>query len=162
FLVDTKGRVAWIGHPMSLNEKIVDEVLAAKFDIEKAAKDYVRQNKKEWEVREIRRDMQRAIREKNWEQATDKVAELEKLMPEQARASLDMTRLDILFGKQDFAAGYKLVERMCDSQKDNPMMQNALAWRILTDKAIEQRDLKLAEKLAERANEGTEGKNAAI
>jgi len=40
FLVDTKGVVAWIGHPMQLKEQVIEEVLAGKFDVRKAAADY--------------------------------------------------------------------------------------------------------------------------
>jgi len=36
FLVDTQGRIAWIGHPMQLNPKVIEDVLAGKFDPQKA------------------------------------------------------------------------------------------------------------------------------
>src|SRR5216117_138986 len=35
FLVDTKGLIAWIGHPMQMKEKVIEEVLAGKFDLQK-------------------------------------------------------------------------------------------------------------------------------
>ncbi|HEY5481297.1 MAG TPA: TlpA disulfide reductase family protein [Verrucomicrobiae bacterium] len=37
FLVDTKGVIAWIGHPMELKEQVIEEVLAGTFDVRKAA-----------------------------------------------------------------------------------------------------------------------------
>ena len=40
FLVDTKGVIAWIGHPMELEEKVIEEVLAGTFDVRKAAAAY--------------------------------------------------------------------------------------------------------------------------
>jgi len=40
FLVDTKGIVAWIGHPMSLKEEVIEAVLAGTYDINKAAVSY--------------------------------------------------------------------------------------------------------------------------
>ena len=40
FLVDTKGVVAWIGHPMELKEQVIEEVLAGTFDVRKAAEAY--------------------------------------------------------------------------------------------------------------------------
>ena len=40
FLVDTKGKIAWIGHPMQLKEQIIEDVLAGKFDAHKAAEAY--------------------------------------------------------------------------------------------------------------------------
>jgi hypothetical protein len=42
------------------------------------------------------------------------------------------------------------------------MFQNQLAWRILTDPSIEQRDLKLAAKIANRANDASDNKDPAI
>jgi thiol-disulfide isomerase/thioredoxin len=40
FLVDTKGVVAWIGHPMELKEQVIEDVLAGTYDITKAAAAY--------------------------------------------------------------------------------------------------------------------------
>jgi thiol-disulfide isomerase/thioredoxin len=40
FLVDTKGVIAWIGHPMELKEQVIEEVLAGTFDVRKAAAAY--------------------------------------------------------------------------------------------------------------------------
>src|SRR5439155_8942248 len=39
FLVDTKGMIAWIGHPMELKDKIIEEVLEGKYDPKKAAEE---------------------------------------------------------------------------------------------------------------------------
>src|SRR5579863_3215856 len=49
FLVSTNGIIAWIGHPMELEEKqdVIDQVLAGKYDIKKAAADYDKQVKEE-------------------------------------------------------------------------------------------------------------------
>jgi tetratricopeptide (TPR) repeat protein len=46
--------------------------------------------------------------------------------------------------------------------EQNAQMQNELAWRLLTDKKLKDPDLKLAEKIAVRANEAAEGKQPAI
>ena len=40
FLVDKKGNIAWIGHPMELKEEVIDAVLAGTYDLHKAADDY--------------------------------------------------------------------------------------------------------------------------
>src|SRR5262249_34363990 len=39
FLVDTTGTIAWIGHPMELKEKTIEDVLAGKYDLKKAMAD---------------------------------------------------------------------------------------------------------------------------
>jgi thiol-disulfide isomerase/thioredoxin len=37
FLVDTKGHIAWIGHPMQLKEQVIEDVLAGKSVVGKTA-----------------------------------------------------------------------------------------------------------------------------
>jgi thiol-disulfide isomerase/thioredoxin len=37
FLVDTKGVIAWIGHPMSLKEQVIENVLSGKSPVSKGA-----------------------------------------------------------------------------------------------------------------------------
>jgi hypothetical protein len=37
FLVDTKGVIAWIGHPMKLQEQVIEDVIAGTYDVRKAA-----------------------------------------------------------------------------------------------------------------------------
>jgi hypothetical protein len=36
FLVDTKGTIAWIGHPMALKEQTIEEVLSGSYKISQA------------------------------------------------------------------------------------------------------------------------------
>ena len=45
FLVDTKGVIAWIGHPMELKDEVIEQVLAGKFDVSKAAEEYAKQER---------------------------------------------------------------------------------------------------------------------
>ena len=33
FLVNTEGKIAWIGHPMELKDSVIDDVLAGKYDM---------------------------------------------------------------------------------------------------------------------------------
>ena len=40
FLVDPKGRIAWIGHPMTLEEKVLSQVISGTYDLQKAAADF--------------------------------------------------------------------------------------------------------------------------
>src|SRR5438128_6390360 len=53
FLVDTKGIIAWIGHPMSLKEQLIEEVLVGKFDLKKAAAEYEQERKNELALRAV-------------------------------------------------------------------------------------------------------------
>lgn len=40
FIINKRGLVAWIGHPMTLSESVLDEVLADNYDLAKAAADF--------------------------------------------------------------------------------------------------------------------------
>ncbi len=162
FLVDTKGIIAWIGHPMNLKEQLIEEVLAGKFDVQKAAAEYEQEKKNELALRAVWGNLNRAMQEKNWDEATAKLAEAEKLIPEGGRVGLDIARFSILIGKKDYTAAYQLAAKVSDAHKDNAMLQNQLAWQIATDEAIGQRDLDLAQKMATRANEAAKGKDPAI
>ncbi len=161
FLVDTTGLIAWIGHPMELKGKLIEDVLAGKFDVSKAAAEYEAQQKNEAQLRTLWGDLRGAIQKKNWDEASTRLAEAEKLLPEDQRGNLDMTRFNILIGKKDYPAAYKLAAHISDANKDNAMLQNELAWQIATDEAIGQRDLALAETIATRANVSAKGKDAA-
>jgi len=104
FLVDTHGVLAWIGHPMALQEQVIDDVLADKFDVHKAAAAYEEDRKNEAKTQAVWMNLNRAMREKNWDQATAQLAEAEKLVPQSQRDSLEMVRFNILLGKEDYPA----------------------------------------------------------
>ncbi len=171
FLVDTKGVIAWIGHPMTLEEKedIIDQVLAGKYDTKKAAADYEKELQDEEAAEKEMAPaqakiaaMSAAMREMKWDEALDNLAAVEKLIPESRRAgmaiNLAVSRLRILLGKKDYAAAYKLAAKMSDDYKESAGLQNYLALMIITDKTIAKPDLELAATLANRANEAGKGK----
>jgi len=162
FLIDKQSRIAWIGHPMQLQEKVIEEVLAGTFNVDKAATAYIQEQKQEDQLNKVGTELNQAMRNKDWAAAETKLAEVEKMLPEDQRGALDSTRLSILFGKGDNAAGYKMMQKMSDAAPDNAMSQNDLAWRIATDPTIKERDLKLAASFAAKAQELSHGKDPAI
>jgi thiol-disulfide isomerase/thioredoxin len=162
FLVDTKGCIAWIGYPMQLKEQVIEEVLAGRFDAHKAAEEYDKEQQNQAKLRILRQQVDQAIQEKDWDAADAKLAEIEKLVPEGARGSLDITRFAILLGRKNYSAAYKVAASISDGHKDDPQIQNQLAWQIATDKQIEKRDLELAQTIATRASEAAKGKDPAI
>ncbi len=132
FLVDKNGVIAWIGHPMTLKESVIEDVLAGRYDLRAAAVEYDKEQKKEAEERKAAR---------------------------QIRA--DVARFHKLIGKKDYGAAYQLAAQLSDSHRDNAWLQNELAWSIATDKSIQQRDLALAETIATRANDAAKGQDEA-
>lgn len=162
FLVDTKGRIAWIGHPMGLKETVIEQVLAGTFDVKKAAAEHEVRAKNEAQTRTLWQEFNTRARKKDWEGAESTLGKIEKLLPEEERPYVDMTRFRIALEKKEYDAAYKLARSLSDANQENAMLQNQLAWTIATTKGLEKRDLELAETMAKRANDATKGKDAAI
>ena len=58
--------------------------------------------------------------------------------------------------------GYELMSEMMDSNWEDSMFLNMVAWTVATDESLKTRDLGLALKAARRANELTGEKSAAV
>jgi thiol-disulfide isomerase/thioredoxin len=159
FLVDTHGMIAWIGHPMALQEKVLEDVLADKFDVHKAAAAYELEQQNEAKTRTAWMKVNRAMQQKNWDEATAQLGEVEKSVPQDQRDSLDMVRFNILLGKEDYAQAYELASRISEAHAENAMLQNDLAWQIATAEGIKERNLNVAETIARRANAAAKGQD---
>jgi thiol-disulfide isomerase/thioredoxin len=154
FLIDKTAHVAWIGHPMSLEEKTIEAVLDGTYDLKKAAAQWVEDVKNNDRIQEINGKLRKDMSAKDWDAANADVDEFVKLKPEWAEP-LKETRFRILAGKKDYAAANALLGELAESSKNNPAQQNELAWMLVSDKTIEHPDLDLAQKMAQRAVDGT-------
>jgi len=161
FIVNQQGRIAWIGHPMELNEQILEDILAGRFDITKFAAEYERQQQAQAQEMELRIKLSKALKDKDWDAAEAAVAEMKKSEPAMGD-NLETIRFSILLGRKNYTDAYKLAGTLSDAHPKNAMMQNELAWTIATQPGLEKRDLALAEKMAVRANEATQGKEPAV
>jgi thiol-disulfide isomerase/thioredoxin len=153
FLIDKSGHIAWIGHPMTLDEKVIDAVLAGTYDVKKAAADYAEEQKSGEKVQSLSKKLSQDMQSKDWDAASADLDELEKLRPEWAQG-FKMARYQILSGKKDFAKANTLLREMAESTKNDPATQNELAWMLVSDKNIEHPNLDLAQTMAQRAVEG--------
>jgi len=162
FLVDKTGVIAWIGHPMELKEQVIEQVLEGKFDLKKAAAESETLAKNQDQLMKLSRQLSQAMQEKQWDQAESSLDELQKLLPEGQRVLVAPARFAILLGKGDSKGAAKLAGEVSDANKDNPALQNQLAWELLTHQGVKDRDLQLAETIATRANAASENKNPAF
>jgi len=162
FVVNKDAKIAWIGHPNSLKESLLEEVLAGKFDIAKAAAAYESKMKRQKEEESIWQDFNKHKKAKEWDQADTVLAKLESTLPEDDRDKYCFTRFQLLIDRKDYKGAYKYAARLVESHPENTFMQNELAWRIATSKSIEERDLDVAEKIARKANETTKNKDPEI
>src|SRR5260370_13558324 len=140
----------------------MEDVLAGKYDVKKATAEYGQHQKDEAQLRVVWTALDSAMQRKDWDTATAKVSEAEKLLPDDQRDGLSMIRFHIMIGKKDYPAAYKLATQFSEAHKDNAMLQNELAWQIPTDETIADRNLDLAQTLATRANEAATDKEPVV
>jgi thiol-disulfide isomerase/thioredoxin len=173
FLIDKKGAIAWIGHPMELEEKTIKQVLAGKYNFKKAAVDYEAQRKEDQAEEKIMAPamakftaMFSAISQEKWDEAMDDLYAANKLLPKDRhddyQMDFDTKRYRILLGKKDYPAAYALGAKLSAAYKDSFWVENYLALQIVNDKTIENPDLELAETMASRANKAAKGRDPKI
>jgi len=152
FVVDKRGMIAWIGHPMKLPESTLDQVLSGNFDVKKAAAEYKRQKELEEQKQVLWKEFNGHRQKAEWDQAEVALAKFEQLLPEAQRDDLGTTRFEFLLARKDYKSAYRLASRLSEAHSGDAMMQNEIAWSIATKSGLVERDLDLAEKIARRAN----------
>ncbi|HRJ49560.1 MAG: redoxin family protein [Phycisphaeraceae bacterium] len=167
FIVNGEGRVAWIGHPMSM-DKPLEQIVGGTWDMDAAVKDYAKkaeeaareQAEREKQMAEIRPIMD-AIREKDYAAANRGYDALIAKYPDRA-VQLKMDRFNrMLVG--DPASSYATARDLAAHEfKNNAMGLNALAWTIVDHPKLQNPDFDLAISLAERAVELTNSKDGMV
>lgn len=171
FIINGDGKIAWIGGPTDDNnamDKVLDQVVAGKWDIQKAAAAAKNREK----VGSLLRDLSAAKRAGDIDaqlEVIDKVLVIDPGATDATaigRAPLVAEKFAILLlGKKDSAAAYAYGNQAVDGvAKDNSIALNNIAWTIVDPEGpeIENRDLKLALKAAQRADELMQHKDPAI
>jgi tetratricopeptide (TPR) repeat protein len=162
FVVSKTGHIAWIGHPMTLKEKTLEDVLAGNFDASKAAAEYQKKKDREDEVGAAFQNFRKAADAKEWAKAEEHLNAMEKLMDEDERGNVDMIRLQMNLKKEDMAATEKIATRLSEKEPESAEYHNQLSWMLITQKTISKELVALAEKEAVRANDLAKGKNPEI
>lgn len=162
FLVDKQGKIAWIGHPMSLKEKTIEQLLEGTYDVKKAAVEAEAAEKREAEMMGIQKKLVEAMQGSKWDDAEAAVTEMEKIEDDEIRARAGFVRVQINLEKKDPAAAAKAAVAVGDKYKENEQLQNAVAWALATYEKPTDDMIKAADQLAGRANTLTKGENAQI
>ncbi len=162
FVVDGNGKIAYIGHPITLDIPLA-RLVAGKWDPVKGPEEIGAGLKRANEILQMDRRM-----------ALDALPAFEKDYPELAwteavrsngASSLPTSKLRMLLlaGRNDDATalGAKLVEK--GAKFNNPMVLNQVAWLIVDpEMELAKRDLDLAMNAATKAVELTDGEDGAI
>jgi thiol-disulfide isomerase/thioredoxin len=143
-IVDQAGKVAWIGHPMGMDEPL-EQIIAGKFDPKAAAERAAKQEAAQAKFSEAmsKGDIDGAMK------ILDELAAEDKEIADQ----LPTIKFRVYLQAKKYDLAYAQGDAIFEKFKDKPDQLNQTAWMIATGRGIEQRDLKLARKFAERAVE---------
>lgn len=161
FVINQQGVIAWIGHPMSLNEELLDQIISGQYDIAKAAAEYKKIAEENRIYQEKNKKLMDAVNAKQWDAAQPLLEDILKDSPN-LQNSYAWLRLKILLGQKKYDEAYAFAAAFSDAHVADSYRQNMFAWLMVAQAGVEQRNLKLAEKLAERANTAANGKEAGI
>ncbi len=161
FIINKHGRVAWIGHPMLMDEKLLNDVLSDHYDVETAIAENKKAEEQAHALSLLSGKLNKAMQTQDWASANAAVDEAEKLLPKESPVP-PMIRYNILLLQKKYDEAFKLAGSISEAHPDMPELQIELAWKILADPGMEKRDLPLAEKIAERGNNAVGGKDPSI
>ncbi len=159
FVVDGKGRVAWIGYPLQI-DGVLSEVVAGTYDVDAAARKYATEMRVKGLSAKLQKDISKAKKDKDFAGAVRVIDEAIAADPAlEASFGLDkyFLLLDAKRASDAAAYGQRLVSQVIG---DNPNALNKLAWTIVDPQAKAEGDYALAVLAAERAVKLEDGKNA--
>jgi thiol-disulfide isomerase/thioredoxin len=158
FIVDKESKIAWMGHPASMDKSlaaIVDGTFDPKAEAAKAAAEEALQN-------DVREKVITPMRSGKTDEALAALEALMKANPEQ-RSNLLGMKAGILMQKKDLPAVYEIMDELAAAKEANPMMLNGMAWAILVEEPFAaKRDVDRAIKYAQTAVDATKGKDAQV
>lgn len=162
FIVDAQGKDAWIGNPLWPPGEMEDALAQIKKGSFGPAERRATRTRWEGVLRELRTLDDTLTSARNSGRHDLAITTLERLgsLDTLSRGYYTLARFEITYlEKRDAQAAFKIARDALESDADNAQLLNDLAWTILTGEGATARDLPLAQKLAERAVEVSEGKN---
>jgi len=158
FIVDRDSKVAWIGHPMEMEDtlqKVVDgtwnrDVEAARINKEMQA---------QAQTMSLRRQYAAAMKNKDYVTAMAVLDQLIETMPQLAASKFDLYAKEGDY-KKAYAYGREL---MNGKAKNDAFLLNSLAWSVVDPSSqFKEKDYNFALSAAKRAVELTQHKNGSI
>ncbi len=148
FIVDQSGTLAWIGHPMQIDEPL-QQVISGTFDVERSASLYRAEHQ-----------LRAAIDSQDLDTALELLAELNESQPGNLQFQLVEMQLLSQMGRN--AEYGEVAARVIESHPENINLLNGLAWEIAALQKGDGRDLNLAMKAAMMASEATTHANPSV
>lgn len=151
FVVDQNGMVAWIGHPMEMDQPL-DDIINKKYDLKTAAEKYKNEYDAQKLLEGVMKSVQEAVEAGDYAAASDAiekaVAKNHSVLPLLATTNVE---LQLMF---DEKLAFQTLAKYADDKtlESDAMVLNELAWRMV-DPAdpLNTPDYNVAVKLAQKA-----------
>ena len=160
FIINGSGQVAWIGHPMGMDEPL-SEVVNGTWDLAGASDEFAKEAAAQAAMDEFWSTFRTATANEDWDTLISTIDEFTTVYGENPQLS-EMKFEALLTGKNDKAAAYAWAETIAKSYWDNSNALNSLAWGIVDDLDAEYQDLDFALRVAHRASELTDNEDEMI
>lgn len=151
FVVDQKGKIVWIGHPMAELGDVLPQIINGTFDWQKWAHD---QDVAKVDMNNLNAAMQSVVQLQRAGKLAEAIAKLDTIIPKYPKMRPQLLSFKFsMVSKTDYPAATKLGRDLGENDfKDNPMMLNQIAWTFIDPEGgFKDPDLDLAIKLATRA-----------
>lgn len=164
FIVDKAGKVAWIGHPSSMDEPL-EKIVEGKWDIQAAIAAEKEAREERAKLGKVQEKLTKALQTEDPAKILAAIDEVVKDVPslEERLAGL---RFSALVGSGDEDKAIELGETLIKGEDgEESSLLNALAWMIVDPDSKHKAGpklLKFAVKAAERADELEKGENPSI
>lgn len=160
FIINRDGIIAWIGHPMTLKEQVLDEIVSGHYDMARAATDYQKNFELDQKLQDLQRALFTATKNKQWDEAQKELNKIDSLIPWMTN-NLVTVQLQVLLGQKKADAAYQLAKTVGQRRAKDFFWQNELAWAIAASDRPDKRCLALAKTMAERSVQLSQGTNSA-
>lgn len=160
FIIGKDSKVEWIGHPMTIDEPL-DKIVRDNWDRDTFKANWEKEAAAEREMMAMQQKYYAAIQTGDFETALGLLNTAPENHPESTE--IQFQKFMLLASQMDKPKeAYVLAGQIGEQNWDNSMMLNRIAWIIVDQPGIKTRDLDLSLKLALRANELTNDKDAAV
>ncbi len=142
FIIDREGKIAWIGHPMSMDGPL-EKVLAGNFDAKAEAE-------KAKKTEQLGMQISQAMQAGETDKAVKLLDQYAEMNPQMA-GQIEVAKFNILLEAEKYDDAYAMAGPIIEKSED-PAMLNEMAWMIvMPDSPVKQQDLDVAMKAAEKS-----------
>lgn len=163
YVVNERGQIAWIGHPMDNLDRVLGQVAGGTWDLLKASNDAKRRAAAEEKGAPLVTKLEEQFAAGETEKALATMDELLAIDPP-VMGEWAMTKFAfLLMERKDADKAYAYAAAMLEGPiKDDAETLKGIAWMTLAEPGVVRRDVVLARRIAQRADELTGHADASV